>query len=246
MDNNIIKTLEKGLESKSPEIQKATSTIVDTLNTVLLPLAILNEGRKKVETYFKKDFKRELEEKIDKIPIENQQEPKHNIARQALSGISDTLDQPALKDAFLNTLAKSFDDRQDDSLFLAYLDTIQQLGSQGLSFFIKFAAKYQNANLPHYPPIYFSEKNQIDFSYSAVKTDILEIPKRAMIDNWVRLGLVTLSPQFITKAPILVDNSFVMGKTLKKALEPPEMSLTIFDIRLTDFALEFLQTVDEN
>ena len=42
-----VEGLEKGLESKHPELQKVTTTLVETVNTLLLPLAALNAGRKK-------------------------------------------------------------------------------------------------------------------------------------------------------------------------------------------------------
>ena len=144
-----VEGLEKGLESKHPEIQKATTTLVETFNTVLLPLVALNAGRKKIEQYFENVFEQEFNEKTKDIPLEHQKEPKHNIARAAINGIADTLDQPALKDAFLNTLAKSVDNQNDDSLYPAYLSIIQELGSQGLACFVQFVTKYKQAHIIH-------------------------------------------------------------------------------------------------
>lgn len=239
-----IEALEKGLSSKHPELRKATTTITETINTVFLPLAAINAGRKKIEEYFSERFGKEFDEKTKDIPPEHQQEPKHNIARAAINGIADTLDQPSLKNAFLNTLAKSVDNRNDDSLYPAYLSIIQELGTQGLACFVQFVAKYKNTN-PYYPPIYFVNKGAIDFALSAVSEDLLEVPKKAMLENWVRLGLITLSAKMETKTPTIQDTGFVTGKHLKKIYHTPTVSLENFEVRLTDFAKDFIATVDD-
>lgn len=241
MMKNIVESIEMGLESKHPNLKKFTTTILDSLNTMVLPLAMMNAGRKKVEAYFEKQFKKEFEEKTASIPPEHQQEPKQNIVRQAVIGIADTIDQPTLKKAYLNMLAKSFDDRNDDSLYPAYLNIIQQLGSQGLACFVNFFIKYQQTD-KHYPPVYSSQTGAVNFSHLAIQSDLLPIPKKAMLENWVRLGLITMSPK-LEKKPI-VSQGWTTAK-IAEINEPPHQSLTLSELRLTDFALEFIDVVED-
>lgn len=65
-----------------------------------------------------------------------------------------------------------------------------------------------------------------------------------MLENWVRLGLITLSGKPKNTSPIIEDGGIVLGKTLKKMLQPVQVSNTHFEVRITDFALEFITTVD--
>lgn len=234
-----VEGLEKGLESKHPELQKVTTTLVETVNTMLLPLAALNAGHKKIKQYFKNDFKKEFNEKTKDIPLEHQKEPKHNIARAAINGIADTLDQPALKDAFLNTLAKSVDNQNDDSLYPAYLSIIQELGSQGLACFVQFVTKYKQTS-PYYPPFYSVKTGKIEFSHLLQTSDTLAIPRKAMLENWVRLGLITMSPK-LEKSQV-VAKGWITEK-INKINEPPHQSLILSELRLTDFAVAFIETV---
>lgn len=243
MIKDTVEGLERGLESKQTELQKATQTLIETFNTIIVPLALLNAGRKKAEEYFQKCFRKEFEEKTATIPPEYQQEPKYNIARQALIGIADTIDQQTLKEAFFNVLTKSFDSRNDDSLYPAYLNIIQQLGNQGLAYFVQFVAKHQKIN-QDYPPTYSIKTGEINFSPFPADPDLLKIPKKAMLENWVRLGLITLSGKPKNTSPIIEDGGIVLGKTLKKMLQPMQVSNTHFEVRITDFALEFITTVD--
>ena len=234
-----VEGLEKGLESKHPEIQKATTTLVEAFNTVLLPLVAFNTGRKKIKQYFENFFEQEFNEKTKDIPLEHQKEPKHNIARAAINGIADTLDQPALKDAFLNTLAKSVDNQNDDSLYPAYLSIIQELGSQGLVCFVQFVTKYKQTS-PYYPPFYSVKTGKIEFSHLLQTSDTLAIPRKAMLENWVRLGLITMSPK-LEKSQV-VAKGWITEK-INKINEPPHQSLILSELRLTDFAVAFIETV---
>lgn len=61
MIKDTVEGLERGLESKQTELQKATQTLIETFNTIIVPLALLNAGRKKAEEYFQKCFRKEFD-----------------------------------------------------------------------------------------------------------------------------------------------------------------------------------------
>lgn len=237
-----IEGIEKALNSENDKLNLIANTTADTLITALLPFAIINEGRKRAVDYFKNKFAQDYQAKIEHIPAENLQEPKHNIAYSAMNGISNVIDQPSLHEAYLNTLAKSSDSREDDSLFPAYLDIIQQLGSEGLALFTKFVEKYKNKrSVEFYPPIYFSKEGYINLG-SGMNYDLLKITKKSMLENWQRLGLITISNVMKNETYQLRDS---FGQPITKATVELKVERFIFEIRLTSFGEDFLETVSE-
>lgn len=204
------------------------------LSMIHSPIAFLNNKRKEVIDYFNTQFSADYQDKIKDIPDDSLQEPKYNIAISAMSGISQVLDQESLHNAYLNTLAKASDTREDDTLYYSFLEIIQKLGSEGLALFTNFVVRYQaKEDVFHYPPIYHSDKNYINFSHR-LTPEFFEVPKASILDNWEQLGLITKSAQIKEKKESFsslfsdsINNTY--GISSRRPLIGIDISNTIFN-----------------
>ena len=191
---------------ENPEVKQAAQnlgqtalTITKTINNALLPLAAVNFGFDKAKVYFAGKFQKDISEKTSKIPFDQVVEPKASIAGPALQGLAFTHEEANLKDMYLSLLATSMDGRVADQAHPAFVEIIKQLNS--------VEADLIGPILQALGPIPIGEvrlsKNGVT-SWSALITHLLnlqdsetgvliEIPKLpAMVDNWIRLGLVNV------------------------------------------------------
>jgi hypothetical protein len=149
--------------------------------------------------YFEDTFPLEMAVKTANIPDENFITPPPSIVVPALQGLSYSFEEPSLKELYLNLLTTASDDRRTDQAHPAFAEIIRQLTSGEAKLLndllradetaivrIKISPlgiREQPLQLTHLLPI-------IDYATGQPR----EEPQAPMwVDNWQRLGLVSVS-----------------------------------------------------
>lgn len=191
----------------NPQVKEAAGnlgqtavTLTKTINNVLVPLAAINFAFDKARTYFSGRFQQDIAEKAQAIPPEHVVEPKASIAGPTLQGLAFTHEEPNLKDMYLNLLATSMDGRSASLAHPAFVEIIKQLDSEDARL-VRGALQSPNA----IPIIQIHRKLKDGSGYSVLVQHLLNLTNSttgvpvedpqlpAMIDNWVRLGLVEVA-----------------------------------------------------
>jgi hypothetical protein len=187
------------VKQSAQNLGQTALTITKTINNALLPLAAVNFAFDKARTYFAEKFQQDLAEKTTTIPLEKIVEPKASIAGPALQGLAFTHEEPNLKEMYLNLLATAMDGRVAGDAHPAFVEIIRQLSSDDARL-IKGALKATT-------PIAIVEVklSSADGSgFKIVARHLLNLMNNAsgvaiedpqlvvLVDNWIRLGLVTV------------------------------------------------------
>lgn len=120
----------KEAKQAGAEVGKVLVTVTKALNNVLLPLAALNNGFDRARAYFDKRFGEDIAEKTKQIPPESLIEPKLLIAGPVIQNLAFTLEDPPLKDMYLELLGKAMDERQQGKAHPAFVEIIRQITSE--------------------------------------------------------------------------------------------------------------------
>lgn len=179
---------------------KTAVTLTKTINNVLVPLAAINFAFDKARTYFSGKFQEEIAAKAAAIPPENIVEPKASVAGPSLQGLAFTHDEPNLKEMYLNLLATAMDSRASATAHPAFVEIIKQLDSEDAQL-IRGALQSDfpipiiqiRGNLPNQGGYSVLMSHVLDLTNSITRTAMESPQLPAMIDNWVRLGLVEVA-----------------------------------------------------
>lgn len=181
-------------------LAKSAKTITALVNNCLLPIAAVNYGFERGRRYFQDRFPAEFARKVESIPPENLQEPKASIASQILQGLTFAHDEVELKELYLNLLKQSMDSRVSSQSHPAYVEILRQITSE--------EARLLNGILRSdgLLPIVEVRRNvgptggyqvlrsNIMSSFdTATKKPVIISDLSAKVDNWCRLGLITVS-----------------------------------------------------
>lgn len=175
---------------------KTALTITKIINNALLPIAAVNFAFDKARVYFAEKFQQELSQKTSAIPPELIVEPKASIAGPALQGLAFTHEETNLKDMYLSLLATAMDARVASEAHPAFVEIIKQLDSE--------EASLVRDVLQSLSPIARVEvrlnlatggwrkiaTHMLNLTYSETLTQVENSRIAAMVDNWIRLGLV--------------------------------------------------------
>ncbi|WP_186157908.1 DUF4393 domain-containing protein [Burkholderia gladioli] len=179
---------------------QAAVTLTKTINNALLPLAALNYGIDKARAYFAERFQSEMAKKAASIPADDVIEPKSSVAGPALQGLAFTHEEPDLKDMYLSLLATAMDRRVSRSAHPAFVEIIKQIDAAEVSLLrsILLNSRLQpivEIRLSRIPSGQYRTLQRHYAQVSSVDTeDDVELPEfPAMVDNWVRLGLIDVS-----------------------------------------------------
>lgn len=191
--------------SDSPKIREAGSqlaqaalTVSKTINVCLLPLAAINFGYEKARQYYAEKFQQDLTEKTANIPPEDIVEPKASIVGPALQGLSFSCEEESLKDMYLGLIASAIDGRKSSEVHPAFVEIIRQMTCVEAEHLQKLL---RNEALPIVATrIDRSSKGSYRhggrhiLNYTNLDNGTpIEIGQRvAMVENWIRLGLVTV------------------------------------------------------
>ena len=179
------------------ELGKTALTITRTINNALLPLAAVNYAFEKARKYFEDRFDQDLHEKAANIPLEDLIEPKASVAGPALQGLAFSHEEEGLKNIFLELLASAMDKRKADVVHPAFVEIVKQLEAEE-------ARHLQEILKSEILPIgTLVRRHKVNGSQIVLRRHILHMTKGgepsiveglgAMVDNWIRLGLVTVS-----------------------------------------------------
>lgn len=146
--------------------------------------------------YFDDDFAREMAEKTAHIPEERLVSPPPSVALPAMQGLSYSLDEPDLKEMYLNLLTTATDASMSEEAHPSFAEIIKQLSAAEARLLL---TALRGAVLPivrlqrkavegpgetdilnHLLEVRNTESNE--------PAEIASLP--VWIDNWVRLGLV--------------------------------------------------------
>lgn len=167
-----------------------------TINNVLVPLAAINFAFDKARAYFSGKFQQEIAEKAQEIPQEYVVEPKASIAGPTLQSLAFAHEEPNLKEMYLNLLATAMDSRSASDAHPAFVEIIKQLDSEDARL-IRQALQSPSA----IPIVQIHRKQKggeyivliqhlLNFNDTKTGKPIEDQRLAAMVDNWVRLGLV--------------------------------------------------------
>lgn len=187
------------VKQAASELGKSAVTITKTINNALLPLAAVNFAFEKARKYFSEKFDSDLQSKAQKIPPESLVEPKASIAGPALQALAFAHEEDVLKDLFLELIANSMDGRKSSTTHPAFVEVLKQLQSEEAKL-LKSILILQNQPIGQIRRVEKSS-NGYTVVYSHVLGLINLQTKRpaitaglpAMIDNWVRLGLIDVN-----------------------------------------------------
>jgi Abortive infection alpha len=188
----------------NPQVKEAAGnlgqtalTLTKTINNVLVPLAAINFAFDKARAYFSGKFQQDIAEKAQAIPLEHAVEPKASIAGPTLQGLAFAHEEPNLKEMYLNLLATSMDGRSASLAHPAFVEIIKQLDSEDARL---VQGVLQSAS--PIPIIQIHRKLKDGSGYNVLVQHLLDLKDLvtdvsvedpqlpAMIDNWIRLGLV--------------------------------------------------------
>lgn len=172
-------------------------TITKTINNALLPLAAINFAFDKARVYFAEKFQQDISQKASAIPPEQIIEPKASIAGPALQGLAFTHEEANLKDMYLSLLATAMDGRVASEAHPAFVEIIKQLDSEEANLIRGVLQSTSAIAIVEVRVTTVGEKGWLTLathllnltdSETLLPVENLRVP--AMVDNWIRLGLV--------------------------------------------------------
>lgn len=147
--------------------------------------------------YFETDFNRELTEKLADVSEEDLVTPKPSIVGPAVQGLGYSLDEPNLKDMYLNLLAAASTASRAEDVHPSFVEVIRQLSSAECSHLNGILARVRvpcvRIKRDHTTGSYTSiHEYLLDYSFANVAMPAENPPKlHAWINNWQQLGLVS-------------------------------------------------------
>ncbi|OII05004.1 hypothetical protein BIU95_15875 [Curtobacterium sp. MCBA15_007] len=161
------------------------------------------------QEYFQTEFAKDFGAVIEDIPEENLQTPKAIIAGPVVEGLGYSLDEPELKQLYLELLARASDDRIADSAHPSFVEVIRQLTSEEarllppllavragwMTGMVEFRAEFDNMQGHQTLLRHVIDLRDDDGAIS------LHAQLDTFVDNWSRLGLVDVSYDRHLSAP---------------------------------------------
>lgn len=206
--------------------------------------------------YFEDDFEKDIAEKLADVPEENITAPRPSLAAPAMQQLGFSLDEPDLKEMYLNLLATASDNRKTDAAHPSFVEIIKQLSAAELPTLNRILLqqgrytpvvqlKLVTANQEGWNVLAQHIINDVD---SQTGTVVMRPHLATYIDNWIRLGLVEVDYASYVTAPDAynwVDSrpELIMWR---KRFESEETKTIDFDkgiISPTAFGLSFAEVV---
>jgi hypothetical protein len=258
LDDTGEKELLQELASDSPAMKAAAETYarrVAVKQSVLLkvyePLArFLGVSR----AYFDSDFHADMAMKLTDIPDEHLGTPSPSVAIPAMQGLGYSVDEPDLKEMYLNLLATATDTRVKDDAHPSFAEIIKQLSPREAPFLLD---ALRRRLMPVVRLCRRSEAviggettaaNHLVYLVDATTGEPADEPSHPVwVDNWIRLGLVDVDYareladdshyDWVQASPVYVR----LAKTDPRGKE----SLIIHKgiVHVTDFGGRFLRAV---
>lgn len=187
------------VQESGQNLGKTALTITKAINNFLLPIAAVNFAFDKAHIYFSDKFQQDISQKISAIPPEQLIEPKASISGPALQGLAFTHEEANLKDMYLSLLATAMDGRVAGEAHPAFVEIIKQMNSEEADLIRRILQSPISTAI-----VEIRLATVCDSGWQILATHILnlrdsdtdsQIVNRkiaAMVDNWIRLGLVNV------------------------------------------------------
>ena len=257
VDDKDDKTALQELAAESPNMKAAAESYarrVAIKQAVLLrvyqPLAhFLGVSR----DYFDTEFHEDMAKKLAEIPEEYLATPSPSVAIPAMQGLSYSLEEPNLKEMYLNLLATATDDRMKENAHPSFADIIKQLSPREASLLLN---TLRSGLLPVVRLMRTAEEGvgrvlMVNYLLSLADTNTGELAEEpslpVWIDNWIRLGLIE-----VDYGRYLADEdryAWVEGRPEFVRLEQDDqrgkdgIDVGRGSLRATDFGTRFLAAV---
>jgi hypothetical protein len=209
--------------------------------------------------YFDTDFATDMAEKTADIPEEDMVTPKASVAGPAIQGLTYTLDEPNLKEMYLNLLKTATDGRRPGAAHPSFAEIIRQISTEEASLLLTClgAGPITIARIKAMVLARVNEYNVLRSTLIsfAIEGEPDEAPMTPVyVDNWVRLGLVsvTFTEQLTVHAGATtvdpyawVEDHPVYLRLMEQHDRPGEQQVA-YDrgvMRATDFGLRFREAV---
>lgn len=145
--------------------------------------------------YFENDFPRELAAKLEHIPDEELVTPKAAVVAPAMEALGYSLEEPNLKEMYLNLLAASSTATRSRDVHPSFVDTIRQLdGDEALLLSTFLTNRVECARIKLQRPVggYLVKHEYVIPWVDSATRRPASLPPRLTewINNWERLGLV--------------------------------------------------------
>ena len=184
------------------QIGRAALTVTKAINNALLPLAAVNFAFDKARAYFESDFEKDVAGRMASVPDEYVVEPKASIAGRALQGLAFSHEEPDLKAMYLELLGTAMDVRSAAGVHPAFVAIIGQLDAEearllrtvlnhpvGSALAIAEIRLVVEGTRSGWRTLVRNVMHTVNLT-TKEPVEIQRLP--AMIDNWVRLGLVSV------------------------------------------------------
>ncbi len=257
VDDKDDKTALQELAAESPNMKAAAESYarrVAIKQAVLLrvyqPLAhFLGVSR----DYFDTEFHEDMAKKLAEIPEEYLATPSPSVAIPAMQGLSYSLEEPNLKEMYLNLLATATDDRMKENAHPSFADIIKQLSPREASLLLN---TLRSGLLPVVRLMRTVEEGvggvlMVNYLLPLADTNTGELAEEpslpVWIDNWIRLGLIE-----VDYGRYLTDEdryAWVEGRPEFVRLEQDDqrgkdgIDVGRGSLRATDFGARFLAAV---
>jgi hypothetical protein len=141
----------------------------------------------------------DLAGKLDNIPDEDLQPPKRSIAAPAFEGLGHVVDEPGLRDLYLELLARAVDAKYADMAHPSFVEVIRQLSAEEAELLRHYlAASAGDSNIPI---VSLQSAVRPGIGTTLIYRHLLDIrddngqPELntsipTYVDNWIRLGLL--------------------------------------------------------
>lgn len=205
------------------------------------------------EEYFNERFASDMAEKVADIPDENLTEPSPSVAVPTVQGLSYSLEEPDLKEMYLNLLATATDNRRSDQAHPSFAEIIKQLSPEEAHLLkgtlaprvlaiVQLRRKAETGTggtlwANHVMGLVDSESNEVSEEASLA----------VWVDNWVRLGLIEVDYD----SSLVADGAYDWvddRPELQRLIETDDRGRDAVEIRKgllrsTDFGLRFAAAV---
>ncbi|MHC6592916.1 DUF4393 domain-containing protein [Arthrobacter sp. C152] len=198
-------------------------------------------------------FAQDMGQKLKDVPEEHLVAPKASMAAPAMQQLGFSLDEPNLKEMYLNLLATASDDRRNEQAHPSFVEVIKQLSSKEATF-LRYI-------LPEdYPQaiVSFHRVTNGQEGSSTLQKHVMQVidedtrqpaenPELAtFVDNWIRLGLVEVDYSKHLTAGEAYDWAMKRPEANRLAVLLNEDQTLGFDkgyIRPTNFGRRFAKVV---
>ncbi len=234
-------------------LARSAKTITALIENCLLPIAAVNYAFERGKQYFERDFKNDLEMVTSKIPAEMIVEPKASIAAPILQGLTFSHEEPELKSLFLNLLKSTMDSRTAGQTHPAFVDVIRQVNSEEARLIVAILASADTLPILNLRIAiekgaggHILLKGNVMGTFDAKSKLPIVLPRMgSMVDNWSRLGLITVN----YGEKLMDDAQYAWAETWPEYIEAvqanpgKEVEFQKGVLRVTNFGREFFRAV---